>query len=172
MTAICSNLHYVLISLYKSRLIVFVYLDINACFVLCKRYSIINFFCGASCNRYWSRHNLQTAWTNIQAYAVVVILRKICKSEINIIDIIPYIFFINSIIMQTCRIRIISSFCLYRIPDIIKVSLCIFIMADQDIILYIFSWIGKSCQIRFSGIERTCPTVRLHANSDVDLCHF
>ena len=65
----------------------------NRSFILSKRCSVIRFLSCACSNSYRSRLDLQSSFTYMKVYTIVVIFREICCCEANIIRIITCISF-------------------------------------------------------------------------------
>ena len=120
------------------------------------------------------RQDLQTARTDVQADAVVRIIRQVRQGDrIFKIRIVADVFLRDPVIAQAGGGRFVSRLGRYRFPDLIQILFRIVIMADQDILRRIrLSGVRETGQIGFSVINGAGPAVGLDADGDVDLRHL
>ena len=148
----------------------------DACFILGKRCSVICLFRTSGCDCYFLGKNLQSAGTDKQADAVVVIIRKICNRQLVLIEIVVVsgIAFFDADILLSCCCLIIFSLGLLnnRFPDIIQILCFIAFMSDNDIVFYTLVWICETSLFYGPVIDIAGPAVWLDTNSYVDFCNF
>ena len=116
--------------------------------------------------------DLQTAGTDIDAHAVVRILRqsrgdRICS--IFEIGIVVRVFFRNGDIAKSRGARIILGKTLDDIPNVVQIFGLIAVMADHDVVRYALVGVGEAGLLIGAVIDVAGPAVGLDADGNVDL---
>ena len=135
--------------------------------------SIIYFFRTSGCDCCFLGKNLQSAGADVQADAVIVIIRQVCKSYFVLpVVVIICIGFRNADISQACCSIDMFSFSGNCSPDCIQILIFICRVTDNDIVFYSLAWICETSLFHSPVIDIAGPAVRLDTNSYVDFCNF
>ena len=141
--------------------------------ILGQRRAVILLLATARLYRQLRREYLQTAGTDVQAHAVVRIIRQVRKRKVILeVGIIAGVGLCDAIVFETRRFRIIGRLALNRFPDRIQIGLLVSIMANLDVVCNALARVGEAGLVRFAGVGRVGPAVGLDSDGDVDLRHL
>ena len=116
------------------------------------------------------RQDLQTAGTDVQADAVVVVPRQIAFIKGKVIGVIAGVALGNAIVMHSGRRSVVRRLTLDSVPDLVEIRLTIAVMADKDVLFGRgLGAVGKAGLVHFAGVLVAGPAVGLDTHGDVDL---
>ena len=117
------------------------------------------------------RVNLQAARTDVDAHAVVRIIRKVCLRQRDVIGVVACILLCNQHVAKACGASL-DSLGVNLCPNLIKILVPIALVTDHHVVGNALGGIGKASLLDGAVIDVASPAVRLDANGDVDPGHL
>ena len=138
-----------------------------------QRRAVIGLGGAAGGDGHLSREDLQTAGTDIEADAVVIVRRQVSQGDgILKVGVVARIGLGDDDILQPHGVRIIGRLARDRVPNIIQIFRLIAVMADDDVILDALVAVGEAGLPDLAVIDIAGPAVGLDTDGDVDLRHL
>ena len=132
--------------------------------------------CGAARGDHeFRRLDLQTAFTDVQAHAVVVIRRRaVFYRQYDLVRILVGVFLGDANVSKACgRVVMHQAVFLYdRSPDIVQVLGRVSLVADDHVIRDTLASVGEAGLLHSTVVDVAGPSVGLHTDGHVDLGNF
>ena len=117
------------------------------------------------------RVNLQAARTDVDAHAIVVILREVCLSQGDVVVVVARILLCKHHVAKTCGASL-DSLGVNLCPNLIKILVPIALVTDHHVVGNTLGGIGKASLLDSAVVDVASPAVGLDTDGDVDLGHL